>query len=197
MHLVWMTLPSGEVPGRGALIHRITSDRGLRAPVPVALKVTERSGDVSPTDTPRTLRDALTSLDEAGDIGWRASAGEASAVVGPVTMGRRRGLVLRFIQRDFHEFDSAVTGGVLGLIAALREACDAREVMWARDFSAASMLEILDSDPAQLPFGALDDVVAVADVHAELFARMLEFEAFETWAGGLRFAAVRWARPRH
>lgn len=195
-HLIWMTLPPGHVSGRGEHISRVAAKHGLKAESAVALTVD--AGDVLPTRTSATLADALASLDEGvggGDVGWRASAGEASVVIGPVTMGDRRGLVLRFNQPDFYELDGALKGGgLLELIAALREPCGAREVMWARDKSLARIVEILDDDPSDIPVGTLDDVVAVAEVNEDLFG-LMEVFGDVTWGGNLRFVAQRWARP--
>jgi len=194
-HFIWMTLPPGDVSSRGEHISRVAAKHGLEVESVVALTVD--TGHVLPTQTSATLADALASLDEGvggGDVGWRASAGEASVVIGPVTVGERRGLVLRFTQKDFYELDGAVKGGLLELIAALHEACGAREVMWARNVSAARIVEILDGDPADLHPSTLDSVAALAEVKEDLF-EFMEIFGKETWAGGLRFLAQRWARP--
>jgi hypothetical protein len=195
-HLIWMTLPPGDVSGRGEHISRVAAKHGLKAESVVALTVD--TGHVLPTQTSATLADALASLDEGvggGNVGWRASAGEASVVIGPVTLGERRGLVLRFTQDDFYELASAVKGGgLLELIAALHDTCEGREVIWARDASAEAMMEILDGDPSDFPVGILDDVAAVAEVNEDLFELMEIFGA-ETWSGNLRFVAQGWARP--
>ena len=194
-HFIWMTLPPGDVSGRGEHISRVAAKHGLEVESVVALTVD--TGHVLPTQTSAPLADALASLDEGvggGNVGWRASAGEASVVIGPVTVGDRRGLVLRFTQKDFYELDGAVKGGLLELIAALHEACGAREVMWARNVSAARIVEILDGDPADLHPSTLDSVAALAEVKEDLF-EFMEIFGKETWAGGLRFLAQRWARP--
>ena len=196
-HLIWMTLPPGDVSSRGEHISRVAAKHGLEVESVVALRV-DGAGYVEPTQTSATLADALASLDEGvggGNVGWRASAGEASVVIGPVTVGDRRGLVLRFTQKDFYELDGALKGGgLLELIAALHEACGAREVMWARNVSAARIVEILDGDPAALHPSTLDSVAALAEVKEDLF-EFMEIFGKETWAGGLRFLAQRWARP--
>lgn len=196
MHYAWMTLPSGDRPGRGEVIRRIAIERGLVAVSAVALRV-DRAGYVSPSECAATFVDVIASLDQGvggDDLGWRASAGEASVVIGLVTVGGRRGLVLRFMQSDFREFESAVKGGVLELIAALREACAAREVIWAREVSLTTMLELIDVEAREIPVGALEEVVALAEVSDALF-EFMEIYGEEMWAGGLRFVAQRWARP--
>ena len=195
-HFIWMTLPPGDVSGRGEHISRVAAKHGLEVESVVALTVD--TGHVLPTQTSATLADALASLDEGvggGNVGWRASAGEASVVIGPVTVGDRRGLVLRFTQKDFYELDGALKGGgLLELIAGLHETCGAREVMWARNVSAARIVEILDGDPADLHPSTLDSVAALAEVKEDLFESM-KIYGDVTWSGNLRFVAQGWARP--
>ncbi|TWU05144.1 hypothetical protein CA54_58320 [Symmachiella macrocystis] len=197
LHLVWMTLPPGDAPGRGDRIRQILHKFGVEAQTAVAL-VNDGADGVSPSDTRATLADAVSSLDKADggeDIGWRAQAGEASLVVGPFTVGQRRGVVLRFQQSDFAELDSAVRGGrLLDLIAAVQDKCDAREVIWARDMSIGYLIGMLEADCNEISPGDLDHVAAVAEV-GETLTDFMEIVGSPILAGGLSFMARGWAQP--
>jgi hypothetical protein len=198
-HQVWMTLPPGEVPGRGERIAQVAAKRGLKPRVAITLRDPD---SVIPLNTAPTLAEAYASFDGgavAENLGWLALidepvGGEASAHVCSVTFGERRGLVLRFMDKEFEDLDAELSRGVLELIAALREACGAREVVWARDRDLASIIEILDRDPDELAIDALGGVMAVAAVSEGIFSRM-QSRGGEMWAGGLRFAAVPWVDP--
>lgn len=199
-HLIWMTLPPGEAPGRGERISEIAAERGL---VPDgAFALLHEGGDSFMTrETAPSMAEAYAAFDgraDRGGMGWVARTedawfGEASIVFCSVSAGGRRGVVIRFMEKEFRDLEIGMTkGGVLELIAAVREVCGAREVVWTRDHDVTSILEILDCEPYEIPVGCLDDVIAVAEVKEGLFERM-EICGNETWAGGLRFAAMAWA----
>lgn len=197
-HLVWMTLPAGDAAGRGERVKGAVIKLGLEPHTAVALK-DDGGGDVVPSETSATLADAFGSFDKGvggEDVGWRASAGEASVVVGPYTVGERRGLIVRFMQSDFEELDSAIRGGrLLDLIASLRGTCGGKEVIWARDMSPVDLVEILDTDAEDLSPGDLDHVAAVAEV-GEGLSGLMEVVGDTAWGGSLRFVARKWAQPK-
>lgn len=197
LHLVWMTLPPGDAPGRGGRIREALSAFGVQAQTAVAL-VNDGTDGVLPSETGATLLDADRSLDQGDgveDIGWRAAAGEASLVIGPFTLGQRRGIILRFQQRDFAELDSAVRGGrLLDLIATIHQNCGAQEVIWARDTSAGDLIEMLETDGINLSPTDLDPVAAVACA-GENLTELMEIAGSTISAGSLSFTARRWALP--
>ncbi|MCA9073827.1 MAG: hypothetical protein KDA93_02250 [Planctomycetaceae bacterium] len=153
---------------------------------------------MTPSATDATLIDAVRSLDAGSgdvDIGWRASAGEASLVVGPFTLEHRRGFVLQFQQSDFAELDSAIRGGrLLDLIAAVQKICGAQEVIWARDMNVGGLIGMLEADGGKLDPGGLDHIAAVALVGDEL-TDVMEIVGSPIMAGGLSFVARRWVIP--
>lgn len=197
LHLVWMTLPPGDAPGRGDRIRQALHKFGVESQTAVAL-VNDGADGVSLSDTGVPLVDAVRSLDKRGggeDIGWRARAGEANLAIGPFTFGQRRGLVLRFQQSDFAELDSAVRGGrLLDLIAAIQEICSAREVIWARDMNVGDLIEMLEANGTEIYSGDLEHVAAVAEVGEDL-TEFMEIVGSTISVGSLSFVARRWARP--
>lgn len=197
VHLVWMTLPSGDDSGRGDRLREALSRMGVEPQTAVAL-VNDGTDDVLPAETAATLLDVNRSLDQGAgveDTGWRAAAGEASLVIGPFTLGERRGIVLRFQQSDLEELDSVIRGGrLLDLIAAVHEICGALDVIWARDMSAGDLIGMLEADGCDADPGDLDHVAAVAGA-GENLTKLMEISGSTVSAGSLSFAARRWALP--
>ena len=199
-HQVWMTLPPSAEPGRGERIRQVAVDRGLVPDVAFTLSYDD-GGDVMIRDNTPSLAEAYAAFDgrtDRGALGWLALTEEtsfrASIQFCSVTVGERRGVLLRFMEKEFRDLEIGMTkGGVLELIAAVREVCGGREVVWTRDYELTSIMEILDGDPDEIPADSLDDVIAVAEVNEELFS-LMEIYGEETWVAGLRFAAVAWAR---
>jgi len=196
-HQVWMTLPPGEVPGRGERIAAVAADRGLRPHVAFVLGHAEGMRDIHVRDGSPTLAEAYASFDGGEgpvNLGWLGLTESASAQVCSLRIGTRRGLLLRFMEKEFEDLEMELRRGVLDLIAALREASDAREVVWARDYGLPSIIDILDRESHEIRPGRLNNVLAVAEVSEDLFS-LMEIYGDETWVGGLRFAALSWVMP--
>lgn len=196
-HQVWMTLPPGEVPGRGSRLARLAADRGLKPHVAFTLRHEEGMLDIYSLETSPTFAEAHASFDGGAgplNLGWLGLTEEASAQLCSLRIGARRGLLLRFMEKEYEDLDAELSGGVLELIAALREACGAREVVWARDYGLPSIIALLDREAHEILPGQLDNVLAVAEVSEDLFS-LMEIYGDETWVGGLRFAAVPWVCP--